>query len=232
MALAWYKREPEKALAGMKRLKLDERGAYNTVLDLLYMHDGELDDDDQFIAGWCSCDVRIWKRIKVRLLALEKLYLVDGKLRNDKADRVVADALAKGAANSYAGQQSGRVRAAKSRGVSNGNNGLAQANVPTNGEHALQPFLEDRISNLTVSTSAAAAARSSASPGGPPPTRLTTEAEWQKRVEGYNPSEIRKTWKPAWGPTPDSPATSKLIPADLVQWWKAQRAQQRTGADA
>jgi len=35
----WYKRDPNAALEGMAVLTLEERGAYNTVLDLIYTHD-------------------------------------------------------------------------------------------------------------------------------------------------------------------------------------------------
>ena len=36
----WYKRDPNAALTGMASLTLEERGAYNTILDLIYAHDG------------------------------------------------------------------------------------------------------------------------------------------------------------------------------------------------
>ena len=44
----WYKRDPNAALEGMAVLTLEERGAYNTVLDLIYTHDGSVDDDDRY----------------------------------------------------------------------------------------------------------------------------------------------------------------------------------------
>ena len=34
--LKWYKRDPDAALSGMFELTLEERGAYNTILDLIY----------------------------------------------------------------------------------------------------------------------------------------------------------------------------------------------------
>ena len=39
--LKWYKRDPRAALTGMMQLTLEERGAYNTILDLIYVHDGD-----------------------------------------------------------------------------------------------------------------------------------------------------------------------------------------------
>lgn len=95
-AIKWYKRDPEAALTGMMILSLEERGAYNTVLDLIYTHGGKVMDDDRFLAGWMRCDVRVWKRIRDRLISLNKLYEDgEGFLRNSAADREVDDALLK-----------------------------------------------------------------------------------------------------------------------------------------
>lgn len=91
--LRWYKRDPRAALTGMSVLTLEERGAYNTLLDLIYIHDGALEDDPKFISGWLRCDVRVWKRIRTSLIEKEKLYLNGGKLRNARADKEVDAAL-------------------------------------------------------------------------------------------------------------------------------------------
>lgn len=221
MKLHWYKRFPESALAGMKPLTLEERGAYNTVLDLIYFLGGELDDDDQFIAGWCSCDVRIWRRIKVRLLALDKVYIAGGKLCNSRADEVLAKATAKVASNSYAGQQSALIKAAKSAAKRSKINGLPPTNVATNGQHTPQPYLEPRINNLTVSTSASDAERASASPYGPPLAQLPDIAKWRPRLEAFKPWIGERPWKPEWGLPPDSAGRNGLIPPQMLSAWKA-----------
>lgn len=106
--IAWYKRDPVAALDGMRVLSLEERGAYNTVLDLIYSRDGNLPDDDRFICGWLGVDLRIWKRIKARLIALGKLYVRGGLLGNARADAVVHDVLAKVVATAQAGRSKGR----------------------------------------------------------------------------------------------------------------------------
>jgi hypothetical protein len=108
--LRWYKRDPDAALAGMMVLTLEERGAYNTVLDLIYARDGAVDDDPRFIAGWLRCDVRVWKRIRDRLIALEKIYVEDGTLRNCRADAEVNRGLQRIASASEAGKASARSR--------------------------------------------------------------------------------------------------------------------------
>jgi uncharacterized protein YdaU (DUF1376 family) len=90
--LKWYKRDPRAALTGMRGLSLEERGAYNTILDLLYCHDGALQDDPQEICHELRCNVRTWRRIKARLLELGKLYVHAGCLHNERADDEIAKA--------------------------------------------------------------------------------------------------------------------------------------------
>lgn len=84
--LKWHKRDHNAALRGMMALTLEERGAYNTILDLIYAHDGELADNDREILQWLQVDPRVWRRLRLRLLSLGKLYVRDGYLRNERAD--------------------------------------------------------------------------------------------------------------------------------------------------
>jgi uncharacterized protein YdaU (DUF1376 family) len=109
--IKWYKRDPDAALQGMMVLTLEERGAYNTVLDMIYSNQGKLIDDDRFIAGWMMVDLRVWKRIRTRLLELGKVYLVDGFLRNSRADKEVDAALDRVASAQQAGRASASKRA-------------------------------------------------------------------------------------------------------------------------
>jgi len=121
--LHWYKRDPDAALGGMMGLTLEERGAYNTVLDLIYSHADRLPDDDRFLAGWCNCDVRVWRRLKDRLIELGKLTAEGGLIRNGRATSGVDEALSRVASKSEAA----KTRWAKSRGQSSENNDLADA---------------------------------------------------------------------------------------------------------
>jgi uncharacterized protein YdaU (DUF1376 family) len=123
--LQHYRREIRAALAGMRGLSPEERGIYNTVLDLIYDHDGAVDDDEGFITYWCECDAPAWRRVRQRLVALGKLYAVNGTLRNPRADREVAEALQKRAMAQAAGRASGRARATVSCRIK----GLAEADV-------------------------------------------------------------------------------------------------------
>jgi hypothetical protein len=85
-SLKWYKRDPRAALAGMRNLTLEERGAYNTILDLIYIHDGALEDDARFLCKELNTNIRGWRRLKARLLDLGKIYIHAGHIRNERAD--------------------------------------------------------------------------------------------------------------------------------------------------
>jgi uncharacterized protein YdaU (DUF1376 family) len=85
--IRWYKRDPDAALVGMADLTLEECGAYNLILDLIYSREGNLKDDDRQISGWLRCHIRVWKRIRRRLMELGKLYVHAGCIHNRRADR-------------------------------------------------------------------------------------------------------------------------------------------------
>lgn len=121
----WYKRDPRAALEGMFELSLEERGAYNTVLDLIYDRNDKLPDDDRYIAGCCRCDLRVWRRIKKVLIEREKLAIEDGYIRNYRASYVVRERLAK----SVATRNAALIKHGKSSDVLPKNNDLADANA-------------------------------------------------------------------------------------------------------
>lgn len=74
------------------------------------------------------------------------------------------------------------------------------------------------------------APRASASPDGPPRTGLRrTHGDWKTILDKWLEDG---TWSPFYGLRPDSAGKNAIIPADLWQWAKAQKAQQRTGVAA
>lgn len=143
--LKWHKRDHNAALSGMMVLTLEERGAYNTILDLIYTHDGSVVDDERFIAGWLRCDVRVWKRIRQRLLDLEKLYLIDGTLRNRRADAEVLRGLGRCLSAEHAGRTSALSKARKSSAAASENKDLASTDVEAPVQREFQ-----RIYNQTL----------------------------------------------------------------------------------
>lgn len=141
--IKWYKRDPSEALNGMMELTLEERGAFNTVLDLIYSRDGNLPDDDRFIAGWLRVDVRVWKRIKATLFERGKLFEHDGLIRNGRADVEILAALSRVGSARDAGKASAASKAYKKKSKAKknkGNNSTTVATgvstvVPTNHNH-------------------------------------------------------------------------------------------------
>lgn len=69
----FYRRDPGLALQGMSSMSLEERGVYNTVIDLLYLTWRPLEDDRGYIAGHCRCAVQKLNPILNRLIAAGKL---------------------------------------------------------------------------------------------------------------------------------------------------------------
>lgn len=142
--LRWYKRDPDAALGGMMGLTLEERGAYNTVLDLIYARDDQLPDDDHFVAGWCQVDVRVWKRIKANLIAKKKLTTCDGLLRNFRATSVILAGLEIISQREEAGRQGGR----KSGAIRRQNNELTEATAPP----SAAPNIKAKSNTTTTTT--------------------------------------------------------------------------------
>ena len=74
----WYKRDPHAALEGMSELTMEERGAYNSLIDVLYCRDGNVPDDDVLVARLIYCHWREWRALKKRLIAKGKVHILEG----------------------------------------------------------------------------------------------------------------------------------------------------------
>lgn len=90
--LHWYKRDPDAALAGMAELTLVERGAYNSIIDLLYSRSGNVPDDDVLVARMIGCHWREWKAVKGRLIARGKIRLEGGKITANRVQEALKEA--------------------------------------------------------------------------------------------------------------------------------------------
>lgn len=69
----FYRRNPGDALSGMVGMTLEERGVYNTIIDLVYLTWRPLEDSRQYIAGHCGCAVQKLNPIISSLIAKRKL---------------------------------------------------------------------------------------------------------------------------------------------------------------
>jgi uncharacterized protein YdaU (DUF1376 family) len=92
--MKYYKRFPDAALQGMAVLTLEQRGAYNSVIDLIYACDGIVDGkNDARIARAIAIDVRTWRAIKPQLIAAGKIWLDEaGLLHARRCDEVLIEA--------------------------------------------------------------------------------------------------------------------------------------------
>lgn len=87
---AWYKRYPKDFYDDTRELKPDERGLYNDIVDLIYMAGGPLKDDERSLAYKMHVDIKLWRRIRKRLLAGGWLFIIRGHLHNKRAKEILA----------------------------------------------------------------------------------------------------------------------------------------------
>ena len=130
--LRWYKRDPDAALAGFAPLTLEETGAYAIVLELIYSREGNLVDDDADVARLIRCDIRVWKRIRRRLMDLGKLYVNSGKLHNPRADKELDAVQHRLYLAAEAGRSSWRTKQEKNNIIKGTSLTLVPTVVPTN----------------------------------------------------------------------------------------------------
>ena len=70
----YHKRWHGDALQGYRKLSLELRGAYTTLLDVMYDHGGPV--EERFVCAWLGCDIRVWKRIRRELVdEYQKLHV-------------------------------------------------------------------------------------------------------------------------------------------------------------
>jgi len=119
----WYKRDPDAWRAGVCQLTPEERGIYDTVIDVLYSYDGTLppDANDKWWSRECNCNPRTWRAIRDRLIAKGKLfYKDDGELMAKRVERTLEES------RKFSEVQSSRVQTRWKKGRTNlelGSNG-------------------------------------------------------------------------------------------------------------
>jgi uncharacterized protein YdaU (DUF1376 family) len=78
--MKFYYHRPDAAIAGMAELSLEQRGAYYSILDVLYSRDGIVPDNDKLVARMINVHWRTWKAVKRQLMAAGKLRVNFGLL--------------------------------------------------------------------------------------------------------------------------------------------------------
>lgn len=129
MARNFYRRDPAAALAGMASMTLEERGVYNTVIDLMYLTWRPLENDRKYIAAHCNCAVQRVGPILDRLITRGKLIVFEeggqSFITNDKFEEE------RTAVKGPKSTRSGRVDRGEVDGVSGGSTPGVEENPPT-----------------------------------------------------------------------------------------------------
>ncbi|PSO12617.1 MULTISPECIES: DUF1376 domain-containing protein [unclassified Sphingobium] len=81
----WHKRYHSDALTGFMSLTLEERGAYQTILDLIYDRGGPIVDNDRLLAGYMGVSLRKWAALRDTLISKGKISIEDGQITNARA---------------------------------------------------------------------------------------------------------------------------------------------------
>jgi len=107
----WYKRYGADFVAATMALTLEQKGAYSLCLDLIYDRGGPIPDDARWLAGVCGVSLRKWTSLRAALIAAGKLNAADGKLMNDRAERMIAAANEASRGHAENGAKGGQKRA-------------------------------------------------------------------------------------------------------------------------
>lgn len=87
--LPYYPRYPRDLFEGTAGMPITDKGPYSLIIDLIYMHDGALPDNRQYIAGMLGMSVRGLNLVIPRLVEAGKLSVTGGVITNPKADAVL-----------------------------------------------------------------------------------------------------------------------------------------------
>lgn len=112
----WHKRYHSDALSGFIVLSLEERGAYQTLLDLIYDRGGPMPDNDGLLARYMGVSIRKWKTLRASLIELGKIRVdADGNLTNDRATSEIENATKTSRKLAENGSKGGRKKSENSK---------------------------------------------------------------------------------------------------------------------
>lgn len=185
MKRAWFKFYPSDWLNGTRGLSLEERGAYMTLIALMYDQQGAIPDDERWMCGALDCDVRVWRRLRDKLCRYGKIvpnadgFLVNRRVLEEvRSAELIAEVRRKSGRSG--GQQSGI-----SRALSNENKGGHEANA-SNG----LPYAR-ALPELDILSSEAKASSES---GGELRLFASKPDDVRQAVEAWNETAQRQGW--------------------------------------
>lgn len=150
--LPYHKRYHSDALAGFMPLSLEERGAYQTLLDMMYDRGGPLLDNERLLAGYMNCSIRKWRALRNILISKGKISLNDdGLITNGRAEKEIENTAKTSRTLAEAGAKGGRTRAENEK-KGNENKESGQASLEPK-ESQPQAILEARSQSSEANAS-------------------------------------------------------------------------------
>lgn len=132
MTFGWHPRDHKAALDGMLMLTLEERGAYNTCLDLIYDRAGPIPDDARWLSGWMGVSLKRWASLRATLIVKGKLFAINVNgvdcLMNERAAHEIEKQNNRARNLREIGAKGGR-NSAKNRVETKENNDIAEADA-------------------------------------------------------------------------------------------------------
>jgi uncharacterized protein YdaU (DUF1376 family) len=133
--LPYHKRYHSDALAGFMPLTLEERGAYQTLLDMMYDRGGPLIDNERLLAGYMNCSLRKWRQVREQLIAKHKITITkDGTIINSRARKEIENATKTHRKLIESGAKGGRTRVENEK-KTNEINGTDEASLEQPSSH-------------------------------------------------------------------------------------------------
>lgn len=127
--LPWFKCYPRDFNEGMERLTLEERGAYVTILNLIYSRGGPIPEDVWWITSKLGCTKRTWVKIRAALIIKGKIFALSYNGEDCLMNARAAEELEKHAETSRKYSEAGKKGGQNSRPKAGKNNDLAEAGL-------------------------------------------------------------------------------------------------------
>lgn len=122
--LPYHRRYHGDALTGCMNLTLEERGAYSTLLDLMYDAGGPINFNERMLAGFFQCSIRLARKLVLGLVEKGKIRLTaDNKLSNRRFElemEYVSEISRKRAENASKPRRRGRIEPEKASDFNEG----------------------------------------------------------------------------------------------------------------
>ena len=123
-ALPYHKRYHSDALAGFMGLTLEERGCYQTLLDMMYDRGGPLIDNERLLAGYMGCSIRKWRSLREILIDKRKIRINSaGLITNGRTEKEIENASKTHRKRVEWGSKGGRTRAENEKNPNENNDG-------------------------------------------------------------------------------------------------------------